>query len=263
MGGSKVISATYASATLPNVNIALLTANAGNYSTQSVCGWAAWGVPLTSKELKDLAIFFDSLNYALGRLVFKTSISACGDSNTRGYVPSGGTAVSSRWSAQLSTKFALTDSNTGVDDSTMSDNAGGGAGGWVSLRKASGTVAKAPSLLIVMLGTNDARYGVTPEDFEADYYSWINYQLYAGFLPEQMILCTPIAATDAQTNHDYLLSYNAIIKNIAKVYGCKVFDAYTATKGVAGIWQYDNLHLNQTGHDLLALKLKETIQAEV
>lgn len=262
-GGSKALSVAYASATLPNVNIGLLTANGGNFSAQSVCGWAAWGVPLTSSELKDLAVFFDSINYSLGRLVFKTSISACGDSNSRGYVPAGGTAVATRWSAQLSTKFGLTDNNTGVDDSTISDNAAGGAGGWVATRKAVGTVAKAPTLITVALGTNDARYGVSPEDFKADYITFLNYQFSAGFLPEQFILCTPIAATDAPTNQDYLLSYVQIVKDLASTYGCKVFDAYAATKGVSGIWQYDNLHLNQAGHDLYYSKLKEVVQADL
>ncbi len=260
-GGSKFISVPYVSASVPNVNIGLLTANGGNYSSQSIVGWAAWGLPLTVQELKTLAEFFDSINILLGRQVFKPSISVCGDSNARGYVPGGGTAVTSRYSASLSTLLGMTDANSAVDDTTMSNDASSGVGNWTISRRATGSVAKAPAYLVCALGTNDARYNVSINNFLDDYNSWVAYQIYCGFIPENIILCTPIAATDAATNQTNLTEFVKIIKQIGGRYGCRVCDLYTATKGISGIFQTDNLHLNQAGHDLVYTELLKTMQS--
>ena len=264
-GGANWLSVPYTAATLPNANLGLLTANGGNYSSQSVAGYAAWGVPLTQEELNNLAEFFDAINVLLGRQVFKPSMSAVGDSNARGiYVPAGGTAITNKWSAQVATALGLTDANSGVDDSTMSDDTGGlGTGGWITTRRAVGTFAKAPALLVVMLGTTAARSNVTPENPKEDYAAWLRYQVLTGFSSRQIILTTPIAATDTATNptnQENLAKFSQIIRDLAGSFDCKLCDLNQITSAAAGIFQPDKLHLNQAGHNLVAASILKSIQ---
>ena len=251
-GAYKKSSAAYASPTLSNSPITLLQGGNSFWSDQTVNGYCAWSPALTSEEMLEVVNFFDSVAMALGREGFKPKYTAIGDSNARGYVPPGGTAIASTYSALVSARLGLTEHNRGVDDSTMSNSASGGATNWVAIQKNNATGATGSTFFTVALGTNDARYGVSIAEFLNDYENWLSDQFLNGFHPSQFILISPIAATDAATNQRLLSGYRSGIKEIAKKFGCGFYDAFNDTSITPGVFQSDNLHLNSAGHSLMA-----------
>jgi lysophospholipase L1-like esterase len=241
------------STTPPNSNLTLLQTASNFYSSASLGGFAAWSGGLTDEEVKTLSIFFKWANNALGRLGSQASLLAVGDSNTEGGI--GPVTTSNRWSKLLADSLGLVEDNQSLIGSSMSDDEGGAASHrWVSEHECvlDRAMLRNPGVMVVMLGTNDAQFSVSSENFNADYRSWLSKQLAAGVRPEQIILCTPIAATNAGTNQARLLEFVAIVKQIAADVKCGLFDAFTLTQGVPAYWQGDNLHLSVAGQ--LALK---------
>ncbi|MFZ2172337.1 MAG: SGNH/GDSL hydrolase family protein [Methylococcaceae bacterium] len=250
MGGFKQTQAAYVSGAVGNTALTLLQVNNGSFSNQSLCGFAAWSPALVESELTILDSFFRAANLALWRDKFKTNLVCCGDSNTVG--TGTGVTTSNRWSKLLSTSLLLTEINKGVSGTSMSDdhNAVVSAGGdWVVNKKIINSAGQATSLLIVQLGTNDAQSAVPLADFSTDYEVWLNYQLSAGINPDQIILTSPVACTNALTDQSLLQQFRSVIASLSAKYGTGYFDAWLLTSTHTVDWfQTDLLHLNAAGH---------------
>lgn len=246
-GGHKQLTAAGGPGTLVNENIQMLKVATTFFSNQSVCGFAAWSPGLTDAEAHELDVFFRCANLALYRPVWQPTLVACGDSNTVGN--GAGVTSANRFSKLVADALGLTEDNQGLNGTTMgaNDTLGTSSGRWVTQHKIAKSYGRAPALMIVMLGTNDAQCGVSATDFAADYETWLNYQLSGGIDPSQIILITPPAATNALTDQTVLTANVATVKRLAAVYGTGMVDGYATTLGQAH-FQADLLHLNAAGH---------------
>lgn len=252
LGGFEQTSAAIASATAPNSNITLLSTNSSFYSTQSISGFAAWAPSATADEIKELTMFFRNANLALGRLACQPSIVADGDSITYGFGL--GSPTTSRYSKLLSTALGLTEDNQGSNGSAMSP-AGGAVASWLIDYKILRSAGRAPTLLIVALGTNDDQTDVPVTTFEADYRTWMGYQFAAGIDPGQIVMIAPFAATNAAATLSVLAAMRDVVKKLAIEFGAIFVDGYALTLGQSSYFQADNLHLNEAGHSALTTEI--------
>lgn len=246
-GGYEQFSAAMTGAVAPNSPLTLLSVNGAFYSTQSICGFAAWAPSATPQELRELSIFFRNANMRLGRLVCQPSLVVDGDSNTVGYGLA--SPATMRFSKKLADAIYLTEDNQGLNGSAMSDDDNGGASAsWVTDHKISKSAARAPTALVVALSTNDDQTAVPLDAFKADYLTWLGYQYLVGVDPAQMILMSPVAAFNATADQVRLLALTNIIAGIANDIGALFVDVYTLTLGRADYFQPDKIHLSESGH---------------
>lgn len=244
-----------AGATNNSASMYLLSYNGGFFSANSIGGYAAWAPSLTKAELKAVGLFFESASYRLGRLGVLGSIVSAGDSNTQGV----GVTATDRWTAKLAALMGATEVNQGIGGYTMSDNDDGNASGrYIATEKTRRSV-NGGVYLTVQLGTNDDRRAVSLANFKEDYEAWLNIQLDMGWLPGNVVLIAPVAATDPLSNATRQQQMRDVIKQLASKYRCLYVDAWALTNGNPAHFQGDSLHLSVAGHTALAGAVQSAI----
>lgn len=257
-GGYQQTSVTMTGASSPNSNITLLSVNGAFYSSQSIVGFAAWAPVATAAELQELSSFFRNVNLALGRLTVRPSLVGCGDSITAGATLSSPTTT--RFTKLVADALKLTEDNQGSNGSTMSDDDNGsGSTSWIVDYPMLRSVGRNPALMTVGLGTNDDQTDVPIASFESDYRAWLAYQFAAGIDPGQVILLSPVAATNALANASVLVQMTEIVRSIAEEFGTIFVDLYSFTLGQSSYFNGDLIHLNEAGHSAVATEILRVI----
>lgn len=252
-GGHVQASQALGAGTLDNTPIVLLSANSSFFSSNAVVGWAAWTPALTATEMRELTIFFSSVNTALWRPVWQPTVVGDGDSNMGGFGL--GTPATMRYNRLIANALGMTEDNWGANNTTMSNDENGGASGhWIDVpaRLLESSTARAPTILLVALGTNDDRYQVSYNNFITDYEAWLNVQFNAGIDPGQVLLFGLPATRDVLSSAARQVQFSNGVQALAKKYGTDFFDLYGFTVGNSGYFQGDLLHLSQTCHAAIA-----------
>lgn len=136
------------------------------------------------------------------------------------------------------------------------------SGDWVMSRGAARALElhdnsnRVPDIIAVYLGINDFRHNADPDSFRQKYDEMISGMV-AKYDKADVYLFTLVYTTDVQPGVDpgNLVTYNAIISEIAAKYDCTVVDLYKGTgidsDNLAQYMVDGDLHPNYDGMDLI------------
>lgn len=228
------------------------------YSDIPIGGFAAWSPVLTASEMLMLSRFFDDCSYLLGRSGVQPMLVCAGDSNTIGVGL--GSPTTTRWAALLAADIGAVELNSGVSGSGISSAIGGAGAHWVDQYQVSKTNSNG-TLLTCMFGTNDDRYLVPMSQYASDYETWLNYQFSMGWQPGDVVIISPIAATDVLSSSTRQQAMRNACLALAAKYGTMYVDGYATTVGQPTYFQVDSLHLSTVGHAALKTAVLSVIAA--
>jgi len=188
-----------------------------------------------------------------------TSVLCLGDSITAGVGVLD--PANESYPAQLSKHLGLHYKvlNYGVSGATVSQ----GTSAYTATRQYKKTLQSEADVIVLALGTNDAREGFfDAEHFEADYRSIVD-ELAKSLPNAEIILVLPVPINITAFNYsDTILKEHIIpmIQTIAQEKGLVTVDAYTAFAGDTSLLA-DGLHPNKKGAAALALAVEKAIKS--
>lgn len=190
-----------------------------------------------------------------GNIRAKTKIACIGNSITYGYLLSSPSTQSypSRLQALLGSEYDVM--NFGVSGRTLLKK--GDKSYWNESRYAE-ALASSPDIVVIMLGTNDAKLGVnwTPHKsgFIDDYKALIKSFRDLSSSPEIYICKIIPAYKDIWdiSNATIVNEVNPKIEEVATSEGLKLLDMYSAMENKASMFQSDGIHPNATGASEMA-----------
>lgn len=190
---------------------------------------------------------------------------AVGDSITFGVDAS---SAPEQWLDQLGAHFGITPDNNAVSGTVLQNSTPVLSGNLRDNYTTRLLGAAQADWAVIAYGFNDARYTGAPSTFNkfeyrSDYFQAMTDLIANGYNPEQILIVSPYYITDTglvtgsagftgQTRSEFELFVQAA-KEVAEYYGCWYIDMYQymLANGGASLISGDDIHPNDTGHDVI------------
>jgi acyl-CoA thioesterase I len=200
--------------------------------------------------------------FATGTAAAQTKIACIGNSITYGYGLS--SPATQAYPARLQTLLGTVNynvQNEGVNATTMSKNAKAGPTYWTGGRLPQ-TFAFQPSIITIMLGTNDTKPGNWDSlgygtQYQRDYLAMVDTLAAMASHPRiYVVLPVPVFSNPQATNwgirDSVVQKIIPIIRQVAVARGLTVIDANTPLKNFPQYFSVDGVHPNAAGEDTIA-----------